>query len=406
MVDVLTAFVLIGSILFLGYGALKFFQRTNIPDILVLIAVGVVLGPVLRVVDAAPIDPLLNFFASVALMVIMLSAGLHFNFLNLVKNLPKSTLFAFLAYAVTVALVFLAAYFGFAWPLLPALFLAFIISDTDPAIVYALLPNLRTDEETKVSIGVESVVSSTVSAVLGVTILYYAASSTLSMQGALGALASAFSVAIVAGAVAGFAWFSILKRIADVSFASLLTLGAAFVLYGASSLLQANGAISVFIFGLVLGNAKTFSAALSRGEGVEPAKEITMFQDQIAFFVRTFFFVYVGLVLHTALAPGAYLLGIAASVAIVASREISVRFFGEPRHPSALLNKYVIPTGLSSLVLALLPPAGFAPGMMEAVLIVIVLTNAVTAVAVFWHQRSYQGPVEGRPRVLTRPLKR
>ncbi|MEW5955531.1 MAG: cation:proton antiporter, partial [Candidatus Micrarchaeota archaeon] len=255
MADLILGVALAGAIIFAGFLAAKLFEATNVPDILILIAFGAVVGPLLGLVDAGSLTPAMPFFAATALVIIMLAAGQRFNFYRVVSDLPSASVFAFFAYFVSAALITAVAHLVFGWQLMHAAFLAFVLSGSCPTIVGSIADRLRASESTKVSLSLEATISDALGSVFAVVVLRLISVHSLDAAIPLHEVAAAFAIAIVGGAVAGFVWVRLLRELGDRSYEYLLTLGAALFLYAAANYVGGNGAISVLVFGLVLGNA-------------------------------------------------------------------------------------------------------------------------------------------------------
>ena len=95
----------------------------------------------------------------------------------------------------------------------------------------------------------------------------------------------------------------------------LLVIGLAAILYALAGAVGANGVIAVFAFAFLLGNTSHASIA-----------EVRRFQSEIGFFLRTFFFVYLGaLLFHSAKPVDIALFALALSLLLAAARMFSGR---------------------------------------------------------------------------------
>lgn len=393
---------LFGLIIVAGYLAGKLFEKTHVPDVLLLIALGMVLGPLTGLVRTSLLGQAMPFAAALALVIIMLAAGQRFNLMRVASILPSNSVFSFFAYFLSSALITLVAHFVFGWDLLHAAFLAFVVSDTCPTIVGALVSRLRSSEATRISLSLEASISGALSGVCAILVLRFLSAQSLDASTALHTLASAFAIAAVAGVVAALLWHRVLQRLDEKNFEYILTLAAAVFLYSGVEFAGGNGAISVLALGVVLGNYGELARIFS---GAKPLKEREeyAFEDEVVFFVRTFFFVYIGIMFNFGVPFATLLLSLAALACILAARVVSMRLLA-PKAEDYLLQAFVIPTGLSAIVLSLVPAAwGISiPGVTDAVLLIVVLTNVVTTVAALIHNPSVAArvAVASRPRVV------
>jgi cell volume regulation protein A len=111
-------------------------------------------------------------------------------------------------------------------------------------------------------------------------------------------LASRFSIGAMLGIVIGIGWLSTLKRIVKASYSYMLTLGIALLAYALSEILGGSGALCSLLFGIMLGNEKVIYGILRMkkppDQVVDPG--LKRFESEIAFLLRAFFFVYIGLI--------------------------------------------------------------------------------------------------------------
>jgi cell volume regulation protein A len=111
-------------------------------------------------------------------------------------------------------------------------------------------------------------------------------------------LASRFSIGAMLGIVVGIGWLTILKRIVKASYSYMLTLGIALLAYALSEVLGGSGALCSLLFGIMLGNEKVIYGILRMkkppDQVVDPG--LKRFESEIAFLLRAFFFVYIGLI--------------------------------------------------------------------------------------------------------------
>ncbi|MFP4117141.1 MAG: cation:proton antiporter [Candidatus Aenigmatarchaeota archaeon] len=174
----------------------------------------------------------------------------------------------------------------------------------------------------------------------------------------LASVVSTFSVSIVIGFVAGILWLSVLRHVRGQDYHYMLTLSFLFFIYAATQFLGGHGAIASFMVGLVLGNAKKITDMLGLGKKYFGLTEKTKeFQGQISFFVKTFFFVILG-ILITFENPQLFMYGAFFTVVIIFTRYIAVQIVSV-RSEFNSMEKWIMvfmsPRGLAAAVLASAP---------------------------------------------------
>ena len=93
MVNPLLFLLLISGIFLLGFFGNIFFKKTKISDILILIIVGMLLGPVFHLIPNNIIELLKSFtpiFAAVALIILLFDGGLWLNFNSVINEIKNS----------------------------------------------------------------------------------------------------------------------------------------------------------------------------------------------------------------------------------------------------------------------------------------------------------------------------
>ena len=79
-------FGLLGGLLVLAFAANRLSRWTRVPDVIVLLGSGIVLGPVLHWIDAAHFPTVIRGFGTLALILILFSAGLELDLRHAMKQ--------------------------------------------------------------------------------------------------------------------------------------------------------------------------------------------------------------------------------------------------------------------------------------------------------------------------------
>lgn len=302
-VDVLTAFLAIGAIIAIGFTATLIFERTRVPDLLILIFLGLLLGPIaltyfgLSFVPPGVLEVATPYFTALALMMILFDGGLNLRLAQIVKHLGIIGLHTGFAFLLTVFSVAYVSTTVLGYPWLVGLLLGAILGGTSSAVVIAIVRALRVSEETKVILTLESVLTDVLCVVTVLALIEL-------LHGGPGAsvwivfadLGQAFLVSFAFGLTFGLGWLLLLGRLEKKPFAYMLTIAALFVLYAVSQSAGGSGAMASFVFGLVLGNHQDFERRLKRRRSFLVDDRIKQFHGELSFVIRTFFFVFLGLV--------------------------------------------------------------------------------------------------------------
>ncbi len=343
-----------GVVIFLGVAGEAFFKKTGIPDIAFLMILGVIIGPILGVIQADVVIQIVPFFAAVALIIIMFDGGLNLDFRHMARTAHFASILAFVGFVISVAIVTLFAHYGLGWEWMDSILLSVIVGGSSSVIVFGLVRNLRISEETKSMLSFESAVTD----ILATIIAFILFEAILTSQFDLNLLGQTIGKAVVVGLILGFGvgipWMYLTTKLGNAQHAYMLTLGILFVLFFMANTLGESGALTALVFGLMLGNKQYFARHLRFK--IPRIKSDDSMHSQLTFLVRSFFFVFVGLL--ASFGQIEYIVfGILATVAIYIGRMALVRATLTKRF-SRLdrgVTGVMIPRGLAAAVLATLP---------------------------------------------------
>jgi cell volume regulation protein A len=356
-------FTLLGCVIFLGFFANIIFEKTGIPDIIFLLFLGLLLGPILHVIDPAIFRDSSEIFAALALMIILFEGGLNMNIYKVFQESSRAIVLSLIVVSTSMIITAGFSYVFFGWNLLPGLLLGAMIGGSSSSIVVPLMRRINVDEKIVTLVSLESAFTDALTVVLGIALIQLLVSPTGNGFYNLGhGVASAFSIGAMCGLIIGLIWLKVLKSLRGENFKNILTLAMVFLVYSFVESLGGNGAISTLLFGLVLGNAKPISHILRSNlvkskEEIKTEKAIKEFHSEISFLVKTFFFVYLGMIV---IVSKLYLVffGIILSLLLSAGRIGSVYLatlkddtLKEYRH----LISIMLPRGLAAAVLSQLP---------------------------------------------------
>ncbi|HAR96129.1 MAG TPA: hypothetical protein DCR97_09235 [Deltaproteobacteria bacterium] len=401
--DITTIFFIIGVIIVIGFLGGLFFQKTSIPDVLVLLTIGVIIGPVLNIIGAADISHFAEYFGSFALMIILFEGGMETEIKRLVKGLGTATVLVVSSFVLSACSIGAYLHLGLRWEIPQSLLLGIILACTSAAIVMPLVQKLPISHGVKTILSVESALGDVLAVVLVVTVLDYMVFHNIGIQAPFRTLASSFSIAILCGAAAGCFWLKALDSLKKKQYFYMATLAILFLLHAAVDFLGGSGPIAVLVFGIVLGNNNEFGRFLKLKKDGWVGETIKFFHGEVSFFIRTFFFVYMGMIISFKSVSAEFLLIVAALTGIIAAaRFISVRITGflspETRKNSSFIF-FMLPRGLASAVLATSPMALNIRGCDQFVNYtfgVIVLSNLLMTAGAIYHgrKRTFETPVE------------
>lgn len=388
-------FFVIGLTMLIGFLAMLFAERTRVSQVLTLMLFGFLLGPVFHVVDTSPdsiVVSILPFIAILTLIVLLFDAGLTIDLFSVARAIPRSTAFTLLVFLLGVVLVTLFSLLVLGWPLLHGMLLGAVAGGTSSAIVIAMVEKTHISKEMKSLLTVESTLTDALCIIVAVIVIQLLLTNITPQAGAVvNVLLSSFSIAALLGVVCAFLWITAIYRFSLSKYSYMLTLALVFGLYAMSEAVQANGGFAVFVFGMVLGNVGELGRLLRFRRHLTVSPIIRLFQEEITFFVRTFFFVYVGLLLSPAyFTPFVLSVSLAILVIFVISRWAGQKLVLSdlPKKDRAIA-VVMLPRGLAAAVLATMPlSSGISiAGFQQLVFGVILLSNIAATLGLFVFDR-------------------
>ena len=291
---------LVGGLLVVAFLANRVFGLTRIPDVLVLMMLGVLLGPVLGLVQPGTLAKTTNLLGTLAIILVLFEGGLELDLRDTLQHFPGSFLLATLAYIFSTALVAVIVAKGLGLPWTDGLLVGAVLGCTSSTVVLPVLQQLQAEEPVRVTLMLEASWGD-VLAVLTVGLLLGMRSQGGAVaQGLAHGLLNQVGVALLFAIPAGILWSRLLHVLSEQRFWQVLTFSIVLVLYAGMEALGANGLIAVLGFGLTLSNFPGVDPGLGLSLPVaqmaESQQALLTFHSELAFLVRTFFFVMIGAV--------------------------------------------------------------------------------------------------------------
>jgi len=341
-------------VIILGVLGEAFFKKTGIPDILLLMVLGIIIGPVLGIIQPEAVLEIVPYFAAVALIIIMFDGGLNLHIGKVLKTAHFAIILVIVGFALSVGIVAGLAHYGLGWEWIDSILLGTIVGGSSSIIVFGLVQKIRISDDAKSMLSFESALTD-IFAVIIAFVLFEAA---LSGEFSLDMLGITIGKAILVGLVLGFGvgipWMFVISKLKNAQHSYMLTIGMVFLLFFLATSFGESGALTALVFGLMLGK-KTYFSRLLKVKFPEDTIDNSL-HNQVTFLVRAFFFVFVGLL--ASFAQLEYVIfGIVAAIGIyigriIITKSVLVRGFSKL---DKKVTSVMIPRGLAAAVLATFP---------------------------------------------------
>ena len=195
---------------FVGHALSWFFMKTKIPDLLLLIILGFVVGPsVMGVIQPEHLGKVGPILSTVALIVILYEGGLHLSTKDLLQSSSSALILSLLSFgSITAVTAFVLKFF---LPFNLALLTGVGIGSTSSAIVIPMVKFLSINKNTKTVLSLESAFTDVLTIIIFLSVL----NSILSEQYSIGqfffGLGATPFLSVGLGIGAGLIWSMIKK---------------------------------------------------------------------------------------------------------------------------------------------------------------------------------------------------
>ena len=373
MASVTLFLVCIAAIFLIGTLGEVVFTRTKVPDVLWLIVVGILIGPVLGLVTRAELLSVAPYFSALTLVFVLFEGGCRLDLVELYRATPRSVLLAVTTFLCSTAAVMLvclglvqAGVLPAEWTWKQALLTGAIVGGTSPIVIMAAIARVGMPKEAANLVSLESALSD-VLCIVSVSSLI-----SIFQGGVEGAgtpwlnLIRSLGLGIVLGGAGGGLWLLLLNWLKQNEHAYPITLSALLLLYVLVEGAGGSGALGVLAFAVVVGNAGHISRMLQASTELALHDDVRGFHSQMVFIVKSFFFTFIGAMLGppwSLALTGALLALVLLLARYPAARLALLRSPLETRERNFVYLS--LPRGVAAGVLATMPVAAGIAGMQE-----------------------------------------
>ena len=379
---------------FVGHFLQWVFVKTKVPDLLILIVGGFLLGPSgFSFISHEDIGKVGNVLATVTLIIIIYEGGLNLNAKSLFKSSLPALMLSILSFVlITVASVVIL--FPIAG-LETGLLIGLGIGSTSSAVVFPMIKPLNLKQDTKTLLSLESAFTDVLAIMCFLVVLESIVSKNYEASSLFFGFSAGPLLSIGFGMGSALAWAFLRKLFKQVFSMSFSTEAWTLLTYGLIEMADLNGVIGILAFGFTLSNLELIPYPFRFFFNTKAVTEMEMsLLQEISFLLKTFFFIYLGMLLKIA-GIGVFIVAGLLCFLIYFTRYVSVRTVMKPRkfpYADALISVGMGPRGLACAVLSTLPmQRGFSGGefIQNVIFYVILISIVLTSLCVIFGQKTW-----------------
>jgi len=394
------AIISVSAIIFLAHLFGGLFEKTRIPDVLPLVLIGVLLGPVFHMVAPEDFGHVGSVFTTVALIIILFDCGIDLDLSMLGKAVLPALRLGVLTFGITVATTVVLASHALHLPLIDGCILGCIAAAVSPPVVIPMLAKLSVSAHTRTMLILESTICEVLGIVSTLACVQIATADDVKPTMIVGGVIASFVLAAIIGVAAALLWSSVLKIVRRVDNSIFCTPAFVCMVYAGAELLGYSGPVAALVFGLVLGNVRDLKFLQKipylQNQAVTLTHMERVFFAALVFFLKSLFFVYVGLSMQFndkyLLFSGLVLTVWTMLVRLVVTRRTLPKSLGVY---DLSIASVMVPKGLAAAVLvSLVHQAGLpsAPMIREVAFAVILFSIVAVALMTFLIERGWVSP--------------
>ena len=350
---------IIGLLIFAAHLFSSIFSKRRIPDVLFLIIIGLLLGPITHWVDPDRLSLLGSILSAVTLVLILFESGIQLSFNNLKDSFKPSLRLTAANFVFSAVAVWLVVWLVLKVDPVVSLMMGCILGGTASAVVIPTVRQLKMSQKSATILILEAAIGNVFSIVLALALMQAIKSRHVEFGMIFGTIFSSFILATLIGLLGSIFWALILDKVREIKYSVLTTPAFVFIIYGVNEWMGYSGAIAALAFGIGMANMDgLYDSVLKKVVKKRPANlndtERSLFSE-LVLLLKTFFFVYVGMSIQLyAWQPIVIGLGITALLFLLRVPVVKLAITKDdliPRHEKMYMSA-IDPKGLTAAVLA------------------------------------------------------
>jgi cell volume regulation protein A len=270
-----------------------------------MLGFGIILGPVLEYFDKELFLLLSPLMSTIALSIILFDAGLNVGITMLMKAMSKATILSISTILSVIIAVGYTLHFFMpsSFILYEGMLLGAMIGGTSTIAVFGVLDGLNklipNMEGTRLILMMESIISDPICIISSITLIRMIMMPGVSIVDSLIDIVYTFVLSSAVGLTIGLMWAEVLDKLRGRSLNYIMTLAILFPTYIVAERIigEGGGPMAALTFGLMLNNYNLILRKIGvKKRTAIDRKRLREFHEEITYLIKSFFFVYIGLI--------------------------------------------------------------------------------------------------------------
>ena len=260
---------MIAVLLLLGALGEYIFTRSGIPDVIWLVAAGIVAGPMLNIIQPEMFKPIIPFFGAVALVSILAGGGVKLRISEVTEAAQRAFILGISGFLLTLVAFCLFAYIATNLGIIKPVSLATwimagaILGGTSSLVIIPTMAGGNIAKKVARLLEVESCVTDALCVVVAMMMIDLILKGNFTLGAPIEALVMAVGIGVIIGIAGAVALIPLNAPLLGNPHAYTVFLAGFLIIYGVAQLLGGNGALSVLTSALLAGNSEEILRKLS-----------------------------------------------------------------------------------------------------------------------------------------------